>query len=295
MKKNIYIYIIGLMIVLATLQAKAQLGPFSAQYFQNPYLANPAMAGINQGVEVSLGYRSQWSKIPGAPEQQALTLEYGKNRTGWGVNLYLDKAGLQRQLRALASYAYHLPLSTEQALHFGLSVGISQQRLSLADIQGSPDDLSAQRYNDRDAYLDGDFGIAYTYNGFRLEASLPNLDRLLRANRENGMVDIATFYAAAGYKFGLTADQSLQLEPKVVYRGVKGFDSVLDAGAAFWFEDGQLMLSGLYHSSKSATFGLGMNLKKKYRVLATYTTQTSALSNYTNGSFELGLGIHLGK
>ncbi len=295
MKKNIYIKMLSLVMVFATLQVKAQLGPLAAQYFQNPYLANPAMAGVNQGLEVSLGYRSQWSKMPGAPEQQALTLAYGKNRTGWGVNLYLDRTGLQRQLRALASYAYHLPLSTEQALHFGLSVGISQQRLSLEDIQGRPDDLSAQRYNDRDAYLDGDFGIAYTYNGFRLEASLPNLDRLLRSNRENGMVDIATFYAAAGYKFGLTTDQNLQLEPKVAYRGVKGFDSVIDAGAAFWFEDGQLMLSGLYHSSKSATFGLGMDLKKKYRVLATYTTQTSALSNYTNGSFELGLGMKFGK
>jgi len=281
--------------VLSALRAGAQLGPMSAQYFQNPYLANPAMAGVNQGLEVSLGYRSQWSKIPGAPEQQALTLAYGRNRTGWGVNLYLDRAGLQRQLRALASYAYHLPISTEQALHFGLSVGISQQRLSLEDVQGRPDDLSAQRYNDREAYLDGDFGIAYTYNGFRLEAALPNLDRLLRSNRQNGLVDMATFYAAAGYRFGLTADKNVQMEPKVAYRGVKGFDSVVDAGAAFWFEDGQLMLSGLYHSSKSATFGLGMDLKRKYRVLGTYTTQTSGLGNYANGSFELGLGIRLGK
>lgn len=295
MKKLIYISTLSIVIIFGAVQTKAQLGPLSAQYFQNPYLANPAMAGINQGVEVSLGYRTQWSKMPGAPEQQALTLGYGKNRTGWGVNLYLDRAGLQRQLRALASYAYHLPISSEQSLHFGLSVGVSQQRLSLEDIQGRPDDLSAQRYNDREAYLDGDFGIAYTYNGLRVEAALPNLDRLLRSDRENGMVDIATFYAAAGYRFGLTTDQSWELEPKVAYRGVKGFDSVVDAGAALWFENGQLMLSGLYHSSKSATFGLGMDLKKRYRVLATYTTQTSALGNYTNGSFELGLGLRLGK
>ncbi|WP_343534473.1 PorP/SprF family type IX secretion system membrane protein [Pedobacter sp.] len=295
MKKLIYISTLSIVIIFGTVQTKAQLGPLSAQYFQNPYLANPAMAGINQGVEVSVGYRTQWSKMPGAPEQQALTLGYGKNRTGWGVNLYLDRAGLQRQLRALASYAYHLPISSEQSLHFGLSVGVSQQRLSLEDIQGRPDDLSAQRYNDREAYLDGDFGIAYTYNGLRVEAALPNLDRLLRSDRENGMVDIATFYAAAGYRFGLTTDQSWELEPKVAYMGVKGFDSVVDAGAALWFENGQLMLSGLYHSSKSATFGLGMDLKKRYRVLATYTTQTSALGNYTNGSFELGLGLRLGK
>lgn len=294
MKTKIHhILLIGLL--CTSMFTKAQLGPLSAQYFQNPYLSNPAMAGFNQGLELSMSYRNQWSKIPGAPEQQALTLSYGKNRTGWGVNLYLDKAGLQRQLRALASYAYHLPISTEQTLHFGLSVGISQQRLSLEDIVGNPNDLSAQRYNHRKAYLDGDFGVAYTYSGFKVEAALSNLDRFVRTTREKNMVDIATFYAATSYRFHFSADQSLELEPKIAYRGIKGFDSIVDVGTAFWFEDGQLMLSGLYHSNNSATFGVGMDFKKKYHLLATYTTQTSALGNYTNGIFEIGLGISFGK
>ncbi len=295
MKKNIYISLLGLLTLITALQVKAQLGPLSAQYFQNFYLANPAMAGIDQGLEASLSYRSQWSKIPGAPQQQVFTLNYGENRTGWGINLYLDRAGLQRQLRALASYAYHLPISMDQTLHFGLSVGLSQQRLSMEDIQGDPNDVAAHRYNQREAYLDGDFGIAYTHKSFKLEATLPNLDRLLRNRQARGMVDIATFYTAASHRFDLVADKSLQMEPKIAYRGVKGFDGIVDVGTALWFEDGQLMLTALYHSSKSTSFGLGMNLKTGYRVLASYTTQTSALRNYTNGSFELSLGIHFGK
>jgi hypothetical protein len=38
---------------------------------------------------------------------------------------------------------------------------------------------------------------------------------------------------------------------------------------------------------------LGMNFKRKYLVSGNYTTQTSALSNYTNGNFELNLRLKI--
>jgi len=293
MKK--YFYTLLLMALTAIgFPVSAQLGPLSAQYFQTPYLANPAMAGIHQGLDASLGYRAQWSNMPGAPQQQAVTVSYGQKRTGWGVNLYQDRAGLLRQLRALASYAYHLPLAENQALHFGVSMGLSQQRLASEEIRGSINDQSGMRFNQRGAYIDGDFGIAYTLGGFRAEAALPNLDQLLQRRQGDGMVDLPTFYAALGHRFAL-GNTNLQLEPKVAYRGVKGFDGIMDAGTALWLEDGQVMLMGLYHSSGSASFGLGMDLKKRYRIGATYTTQTSSLNSYANGSFELGLGMAIGR
>lgn len=293
MRTHFHKILLLLLITFGT-AAQAQLGPLSTQYYQTPYLANPAMAGLRQGFDVSLAYRSQWTSVPGAPQQQALTATYGKNRTGWGANLYLDKAGLLRQLRALGSYAYHLPLSEKQALHFGVSLGVSQQRLAMEDVKGSINDNSAMRFNDRGAYIDGDFGIAYSTGSFKAEAALPNLDQLLGRRQQQGMVDLPTFYAATSYRFNL-GSEDWQLEPKTAYRGVKGFDSIIDAGAALWIENGQLMVMGMYHSSKNATFGLGMDLKKLYRINAMYTSQTSSLGSYSNGSFELGLGINFGK
>jgi hypothetical protein len=50
-----------------------------------------------------------------------------------------------------------------------------------------------------------------------------------------------------------------------------------------------------YHSNESATFGFGVDLKKRYLLSAMYTTQTAALSAYTNGSFEINLRVALGK
>ncbi|WP_343530338.1 PorP/SprF family type IX secretion system membrane protein [Pedobacter sp.] len=290
-----HILITALAVFVGTVQnVNAQLGPLSAQYYQTPYLANPAMAGMKQGLAIAMGYRAQWSSVPGAPRQQVLAVSYGQNRTGWGANLYLDKAGLMRQLRALASYAYHLPLSEKQALHFGLSIGVSQQRLALEDVNGSINDNSALRFNERGAYLDGDFGIAYTLKGLKVETALPNLNQLLKKEERNNMVDLPTFYSAITYKFNI-GSQDWQLEPKIAYRGVKGFDGIVDAGTALWMEDEQIMLMGMYHSSKSATFGLGMNLKKRYQITGMYTTQTSSLTSYSNGSFELGLGIRFGR
>ncbi|SDJ33915.1 Protein of unknown function [Pedobacter sp. ok626] len=107
---------------------------------------------------------------------------------------------------------------------------------------------------------------------------------------------MATFYTAASYQINFSdGAEGVDLEPKVAYRGVKGFDNIFDAGAQLSIANKQVMLLGMYHSTKNATFGLGMDYKKRYLVSGTYTTQTSALSNYTNGSFELNLRVNLSK
>eukprot|EP01132_Coremiostelium_polycephalum_P022766 gene22766-27048_t len=119
-----------MLLSLFPILSKAQLNPFQGQYYTNRYLANPAMAGIEKGIALNLSYRSPFNNIPGAPIAQNLTADYGFNRVGLGLNLTLDKAGLQRFVRALASYAYHLQLNDQtSALHFGLSAGITNQRL----------------------------------------------------------------------------------------------------------------------------------------------------------------------
>ena len=65
-------------VVLATLftrNAQAQglgnslglLEPSGTQWFQNQYLANPAMAGIDSGMHLNAAYRRQYNGIDGAP------------------------------------------------------------------------------------------------------------------------------------------------------------------------------------------------------------------------------------
>ena len=281
---------------LLGLSSKAQLNPLSSQYYTNQYLINPAFAGAGQGLKVNGAYRKLWSNVPGSPLTQNLTADYGFGRVGLGLTVNNESAGLQRQTRVVGSYAYHLPLSGDnQQLHFGVSLGFMSQRLENADIYGNPSDPMVGQYNDRKTYLDGDFGVSYTSDHLNIQASIPNLKSVLKKDVIK-LADVATFYTAVSYRINLSEGaEGVDAEPKVAYRGVKGFDNIWDAGAQIGIADRQAFLLGMYHSTKNATFGLGMDYKRQYLISATYTTQTSALSNYTNGSFELNLRLNLNK
>lgn len=294
--KTIYKILTLLLVTITSSNAYAQLNPLSAQYYTNKYLINPAFAGKEGGLKLNAAYRKLWSNVPGSPLTQNITADYGFDKVGLGLNVYNESAGLQRQTRVVGSYAYHLQLGAEaQQLHFGISLGFMNQRLENSDIYGNPNDPLVGQYNDRKTYLDGDFGIAYTSENLNLQVSVPNLKSVLKKDVIK-LADVTTFYGAASYKVNISeGTEGVDLEPMVAYRGVKGFDNIWDAGAQLEIANKQVFLMGLYHSSKSATFGLGMDFKRKYLVSGSYTTQTSALSGYTNGSFELNLRLNLGK
>lgn len=285
-----------LVVITSSNVAYAQLNPLAAQYYSNRYLINPAFAGTGNGLKLNAAYRKLWSNVPGAPLTQSITADYGFNKVGLGLNVYNESAGLQRQTRVVGSYAYHLQLSNDdQQLHFGVSLGFMSQRLETSDIYGNPNDPLVGQYNDRKTYLDGDFGIAYTSGSLNVQASIPNLKSVLKKDVIK-LADVTTFYGAASYQIQISEGaEGLDVEPMVAYRGVKGFDNIWDAGAQFGIANKQVFITGLYHSSKSATVGLGMDFKRKYLISGSYTTQTSALSAYTNGSFELNLRLNLSK
>lgn len=288
-----------LLVALSTtsvLSVKAQLNPLSAQYFSNPYLINPAFAGQVEGGRINGVYRKLWNNVPGSPITQNLTADYGFNKVGVGITFDNQSVGLQRQTRIVGSYAYHLKLNQAGSrLNFGVSLGILSQRLENSDIYGNPNDPLVGQYNDRKSYLDGDFGVAYTSDNLTIQASLPNLKRVFKKDQIK-LADVATFYSAISYKINVSEGlDGVGIEPTVALRGVKGFDNIWDAGAQLDIANKQAFLLGMYHSTENATFGLGMDFQRKYMISGTYTTQTSALSGYTNGSFELNLRLSLGR
>jgi len=281
----------------AVTESRAQLHPLSGIYYQNQYLVNPAMAGLKEGVlRLNLGYREQWSSMPGAPAVQALTGDYGfGNKVGLGLNLYNDKAGLLTRSRIMGTYAYHLSLNGEnEKLHFGISLGFMNERLADEDVKGDPGDVNIGRVNERETFADGDFGAAYTSNKLTVQGAIPNLKNFFKKDDNTNIVDASTFFTAVSYKF--YSEQLLNgmgIEPKVSYRGVKGYKNILDIGTNLTFADEALHLMGMYHSTRSATFGVGIDYQKTLSIMGMYTTETAALSGYTNGNFELALRVNL--
>lgn len=286
-------FILAAISCLSISQLKAQLNPLSTQYYTNTYLANPAMAGKEAGLRSYAVFRSMFNDIPGVPVTQNITATYGFKRVGLGININAERAGLQRDVRALASFAYHLPLNAMgNKLHFGVSLGFMNQRLSVADINGNTSDVTIGQYNDRQTYFDGDFGAAYSGQKLMVEVAIPNLKSFLKRDALK-LADVSTFYTAVSYRIGLGKGAQAELEPKLVYRGVSELNNVWDGGLRISFSERQLLFTGLYHSNRSATFGMEMNFKNKYHFGSMYTTPSGALSGLVTGGFEVNLGLIL--
>lgn len=271
----------------------AQLNPMGALYFQNQYLGNPAMVG-RKGLDLNMGFRKQFSSLQGGPTSQTLTGEYAfASNAGVGLKLSGESSGLFKSLRSVASYAYHLPLNENNStLSFGLSLGFLNERVSQEDINGDPNDVMVANYNQRQAYVDGDFGMAYTNNKFTVQAALPNMKGVFKRDLVNETVDLATFFSAISYKIVTSGANGIGLETKMAYRGIKGLGDILDIGANLTYANDRVYLFGMYHSSQSATFGLGMNYQS-FSITGMYTTTSTPLANYTSGNFEIGLKANI--
>lgn len=290
-------YIIALLVSVGVAgTANAQLAPLGAMYYHNQYLNNPAFAGIGQGLEIDLGHRQQWSSIPGGPKVQVLTGSYAMTpKAGLGLNIYNDQTGLFKRTRIMGSYAYHLPVSSNgDRLSFGVSLGYMDEMVDQGMMDGDPNDPSTRNFNERQQYVDGDFGVAYTSGKLSLQAAMPNLRNSFGFSKDGeNVINEPRFFAAASYRIRLSENQGVGLEPKVAFREVKGMDDIFDLGANFTFVDDKIGLMAIYHSTKSTSFGVSAELSKTFNLLALYSSNTAALAGQTNGSFELNLKVNL--
>jgi type IX secretion system PorP/SprF family membrane protein len=284
-----------LIVLFVTKDAKAQLSGLQSVYFQNQYLANPAMAGLEKGLNLNIGYQQQWTTVPGGPKLQDFTADYyATEKVGLGMNVTNDQAGLISRTRIMGTYAYHLPLGDFDKLSFGLSFGVNDSYLDKNKIIGNQNDIAVQNFNQQNVYIDGDFGAAYNGKRLTIQGALPNLRSIFyTSDAENLSVDRATFYSAVSYKFPVSNEfNTFVVEPKVAFRGVKGFPNMVDAGFNLALTEYNLDFTALYHSNQSATLGFGLDLEDMGLFFA-YTNNTGELRTYANNTFEVGIKVRM--
>jgi len=286
--------VVLLLMIFPLVESRAQLNPMSTVYYQNQYLTNPAMAGLEQRIYLNAGVRQQFSTMPGLPLTQFVTADYGfAEKTGIGLQVSNDKAGLLKRTRAAASYAYHLPLNAgTRHLSFGFSVSFADDDINLAALRGDDGDQDVYAVNMRKTYLDADFGLAYRTERLQIQGSVSNMKRLLKKD-DHDVADLPLFFSAISYRIPTSF---AVLEPKVVYRGVRGFRNLLDAGVNVEFNsptENKVNALVLYHSAGSLTLGVGINWNKRLAINTMYTTNTSPLQGYTSGDYELGISYSI--
>lgn len=301
--KTLYTNFTGRLIkaVLATvlftgsaITSMAQLNPLQAIYYQNPYLYNPALAGMENLLNLNLNYRQQWGVFPGSPKTGSFTLDFQPaDKVGLGLNIEDDEAGLIKQTNMLGTYAYHLPLSDDgKKLNFGLSAGINSSKVNGDAVIGDQTDIEIVKYNQLKPYVDGALGMAYTSNSLSVGGAIPDIRSMFfKSSDVRFDADRLVFITVASYKFLLENDgRNFVLEPLAAFRVVNGYNDIFDAGVNFAIKNAGVSFQVVYHTSNSLNLGFGLDTGP-FVLNVGYNVETGALTDYTNGAFELGIKL----
>ncbi len=109
------------MFLAFSFSVSAQQDPNYSFYRYNMNIYNPAFAGSSEAAEFSLGIRSQWAGIEGAPESQSAIfgMPMGKN-VGLGVSILNDRTFIEQQTWLAIDVSYFIQLDEDHKLYFGI-------------------------------------------------------------------------------------------------------------------------------------------------------------------------------
>jgi type IX secretion system PorP/SprF family membrane protein len=322
MIKKILILFIALWPGILLAQQQFQL----SQFFQSANMINPAVTGIEDFVDLKVGFRQQWSGFADAPRTYFISAHgafkpkkgfmYEKNSlrisnpslyqdlpgsadTKWmhGVGGYVirDEQGSFKQMSSYGSYASHFQLGQTMRLSIGISAGISNRRWDIDQIRlRIPEDELYNTYLSQgviENYFDVNAGMMLYSSNFFFGYSAAHLlqNKILADNENVGKLNIH-HYIMAGYRFRL--NDRLELLPSALIKYVDPAPPVVDFDIKAKYD--QLLWAGIGYRHDNAIVAMaGFYLSDFLTISYSYDYITNDLGAYNSGTHEIALGFML--
>ena len=117
------------------ISAHGQQTSLFTQYMFNGLVINPAYTGSHGNMTTTAAYRSQWTRLKGAPQTQVASFHspIKFSRSAAGALLQHDQAGVTHQYTLYGTYAYHIPVSKNAKISVGGQGGISYYQANRTD------------------------------------------------------------------------------------------------------------------------------------------------------------------
>ena len=287
-----------LILVLCSFSVLAQQPILFNQFYMNPYLYNPAYAGV-EGHSVFYGlYQQQWSGVNDAP-----TTIHGSFHAplpgGIGIGFAgynIEQGGLLNTTAGKASVSYLLTLDLKHHIRFGLSVGGGSQMLNYGELD-DPFDPAYANIADNSTFALADFGLTYHAGHYNFGFSIPNLisyDKFTDKDSSDPIriKPLDNLMLQTYYRGHLT--DNIAIEPHVVYRYNNYGTSQLE-GTILLHLYHVVWVGGTYREDMNFIGTAGVKLKGRFGLGYSYETGNLNIMNDLGPSHEIHLGIHLGK
>ncbi|MDZ7847358.1 MAG: PorP/SprF family type IX secretion system membrane protein [Owenweeksia sp.] len=281
------------------LTTQAQQIPLYSNYFFTPYVYNPAMSGTEGYTEATLLHRRQWTGVQGSPETSALAVNGSLNeqKVGWSAYGFVDQTDIISRQGIYGNYAYHVNLSENAILSFGLGAGYLNNNISISDIRAQDqNDVFFITNGDRGTF-DLNAGIKFQIADFQLGAAAPQLigQSITYAETPTRAISyglLRHYVFNAQYDFKFSGDKRV-LSPLVMVRAAKNVPIQVDAGMIFNLKE-YGYIGAMYRSEYAVTGNLGVNLTDQLTVGYAYDFSLNEYGSQLGTSHEFMLTYRFG-
>lgn len=284
-------------VLLFSVVINGQQDPNYTFYRYNMNIYNPAFAGSSEAAEFSLGIRSQWAGVEGAPESQSAIfgMPVGK-KLGLGISVLNDRTFIEQQTWVAVDVSYYIDLDEEHKLYFGIKGSANSYDANTDGLitYGMGQDGTLLNYESRFTPNVG-AGAYLKHDRYFVSLSVPKLLTPDRLQERNGNAylgaDRMHAYLSGGYSFIL--GKTLDLKTAGMFRYVDAspmsleltaildFGERFEFGASYRFDES---VSGLFQFNISQGFNLGY---------AYETSLQSAIEGIDNSTHELFMRLSL--
>lgn len=276
-------------LLLDTSQGSAQQLSQYSQYMFNQLVVNPAFAGAEGPLSVTVINRNQWTGFEGAPRTQTLVAHslFKEKHVGIGATLSNDKIGVHQQLNASLDYAYHLHLGNSTIVSFGLQGSFHQVRSDYASLVASGDwDPLIPNTAMTKSFLDVATGVFARGSKWRVGLSLPALipQRISVNDSVSLTIRTANLFVFTAYRIALT--NTLELEPSTMVKYYSGVPLSYDVNINTIYRN--VLTCGLsYRKKSSLAMLLSAQVTNQLRVGYSYDYPLFSESVLLGGAHEI--------
>lgn len=283
-----------------------QQTPTFGEYFYNPFIINPAYAGLTEEAEISVSSSGFFNSFEGTPKSTTFSAQtsVGRKNLSVGFGLIKDEIGVSNATSVFGAISYkiyfdmenvirpHWQLYEPGVLSFGLTFGFQQFQNNLLDLGIFGDTSFEENINSFIPNIG--FGIVFNHDTFYLGISNPNL--IGNSLESEDSVNItAPFYAFAGYRIYNNVFEDFIIKPSALLKYESGAPFQTDLNLSVSYRN-KFELGTGYRTNNSFNVLVGLYVLKNIRAIYNYNigTNGSPIGN-THGislSYQFGNGYH---
>ena len=302
--RNIKLTVLVLLVLgFYTNTSFAQQDAQYTQYMYNTLSVNPAYAGSRDVLSFVGLYRNQWfgNNIKGTPKTFTASIHSPiANNIALGLNVVKDEIFITKETYLDLDFSYTFNVSEKGRLSLGLKGGAH-----LLDIDSDRAYEGAFNPNDPDAeiFIDNKFspqfgaGAYYFTDRFYFGLSAPNIletehfDESLTSSSATAKERI-NYYLITGHTFDI--NDNIKLKPALLTKLVQGAPLQVDLSANLLINE-KFTLGAAYRWSAALSAMAGFQISDQLMLGFAYDRETTELTQYNNGSFEVFLRFELFK